>query len=189
MGNALLRIYLWIRKHILYIDDRSHLEIAISNGLTVGKNVNVQGECILDPAYPWLIEIGNNVTLASRVYILTHDASSKMSLGYSIIGKVIIGDNVFVGANTTILPNVVIGNNVIIGAGSVVTHSVPSNCVVAGNPAKILQPMEDFIEKRKKMMKQCEAFDESYSLFAQNIDGQKKKEMKEAVKKGKAFIY
>ena len=52
--------------------------------------------------------------------------------------KVSIGDNVWIGANAIILPGVAIGNNCIIGAGSVVTKSFPSNCIIVGNPAKIL---------------------------------------------------
>ena len=51
----------------------------------------------------------------------------------------IIGDNVTLGANTVIIGNIIIGNNVIVGAGSVVVKDVPDNCVVAGNPAKIIR--------------------------------------------------
>ena len=182
------RLYTWIKKYLFKIDVRSQLEIAISEGLKIGKNVNIQGECIIDPAYPWLIEIGDNVTLAHRVYILAHDASSKIPLGYSMIGKVIIGNNVFVGANTTILPNVSIGNNVVIGAGSVVTHSIPNNSIAAGNPAKVIDKMDSFIQKRKEMMKTTKVFDKSYSLF-EKVSIEKKNEMKNAVNNQKAFIY
>lgn len=56
-------------------------------------------------------------------------------------GPVIIGDNVWVGAGSCILPNVTIGNNCIIGANSVVTKSFPDNCVIAGNPAKIIKQL------------------------------------------------
>lgn len=54
-------------------------------------------------------------------------------------GLPIIGDNVSLGATVTIIGNVKIGNNVTIGAGSVVVKDVPDNCVVAGNPAKIIR--------------------------------------------------
>lgn len=50
-----------------------------------------------------------------------------------------IGDNVSLGANVTIIGNISIGNNVIVGAGSVVVKDVPDNCIVAGNPAKIIR--------------------------------------------------
>ena len=50
-----------------------------------------------------------------------------------------IGDNVSIGANVSIIGNIKIGNNVLIGAGSVVVKDIPNNCVVAGNPAKIIK--------------------------------------------------
>ena len=94
------------------------------DGLKVGNNFNAQEGTIIDPGHCWLIEIGDNVTLAPRVHILAHDASMKKSLGYAKIGKVSIGNNVFLGASTIVLPNVRIDDNTIVGAGSVVTHSL-----------------------------------------------------------------
>lgn len=55
----------------------------------------------------------------------------------------IIGNNVTVGANVVIIGDITIGNNVVIGAGSVVVKDVPSDCVIAGNPAKIIRKLED----------------------------------------------
>ena len=66
------------------------------------------------------------------------------------MGDIRIGDNVFVGSNTTILYDVTIGSNVIIGAGSLVNKDIPSNSVVAGVPAKNICSFDEFIEKRKK---------------------------------------
>ena len=54
-------------------------------------------------------------------------------------GKIIIGNNCFIGARSTILPGVTIGDNTIIGAGSVVTKDIPSNVVAVGNPCKIIK--------------------------------------------------
>lgn len=56
-------------------------------------------------------------------------------------GKIEIGNNVWIGDKVTILGGVTIGDNVIIGANSVVTHDVPSNCVAAGNPAKVIKKL------------------------------------------------
>lgn len=61
------------------------------------------------------------------------------TLGKTEKGKPIIGDNVTLGANVTIIGPVNIGNNVIIGAGSIVVKDVPDNCVIAGNPARIIR--------------------------------------------------
>lgn len=102
----LYNMYMCIRRYILKIDDRSPLEIAIANGMKVGKNPNFQDGIIYDPSHSWLISIGDDVTIAPRVHILCHDASTKRALGYTKIGRVTIGDNVFIGANTTILPSV-----------------------------------------------------------------------------------
>ena len=114
-----------------------NLDELIKNGLTVGKNFNMQKGCRLDSSHCWLIEIGNNVTLAPKVHILAHDASTKRELGYTKIGKVKIGNNVFIGANTTILPNVKIGNNVVIGANSLVSKDISDDKVVARKSNKI----------------------------------------------------
>lgn len=66
-------------------------------------------------------------------------------------GKVKIGNNVFIGMQSTILKGVTIGNNVIIGANSLVNKDVPDNCVVAGNPAKVIMSLDEYYEKRKEM--------------------------------------
>ena len=60
-----------------------------------------------------------------------------------------IGDNVFIGMRSTILKGVHIGNNVIIGANSLVNKDIPDNCVVAGNPCKVLMSLDEYLEKRK----------------------------------------
>jgi len=127
-------------------------------GLKIGKSFQIEKGCQIDTPFAWLISIGNNVTLASKVYILAHDASCKKHVGYTKIGKVNIGDNVFIGANSTILPNVSIGNN------SLVSKDVPENTVVAGNPAKIIDKLELFIDKNKERMKTTNLYDKSWTL-------------------------
>lgn len=84
-------------------------------GVKIGENVHIFSTNI-DRGHGFLVEIGNNVTI-TNASILTHDASTKKFLGYSKVGKVKIGDNVFVGYGSLILPGVNIGNNVIIGGG------------------------------------------------------------------------
>ena len=123
------------------------VEALKKEGMIVGKNFNVQNGCILDGARPWLIEIGDNVVLAPNVHILTHDTSTKKYGGYVHIGRVNIKDNVFIGASSVVLLGVTIGENSIIGAGSVVTKDVKPNSVYAGNPAKFICSIDDYIEK------------------------------------------
>ena len=81
-------------------------EKLISMGMTVGTNFKRLHGVILDPAHCWLITIGDNVTMAPRVHILCHDASTKQFLNYTKIGNVTIGDNVFIGAKSVVLPGV-----------------------------------------------------------------------------------
>lgn len=150
-------------------------------GLIIGENFFHGKKCFFDPAHTFLIEIGNNVTFSTRVHLLAHDASTKIINGYVKIGLVTIKDNVFVGANVTILPGVTIGENSIIGAGSVVTHSIPDNVVAAGNPCKVIMTLDEY----KKKYKTCDLFfDESYTI-RKNVTIQKKKEMKDKLKKTK----
>ena len=61
-----------------------------------------------------------------------------------VFGKIVIGNNVFIGFNAIVMPGVVIGDNCVIGAGSVVTKSIPSNSVVAGVPAKLIRTFDDY---------------------------------------------
>lgn len=157
-------------------------------GLKVGENFNMQRDCLIDSPHCWLIEIGDNVTLAPRVQILAHDASTKLQLGYTKIGRVIIGNNVFVGANTTILPNVHIGDNVIIGANTLVCKDLMSNKVYAGNPAKEICSYNDYIEKNKEMMKKAPIYGEEYTLRNKNITKEMKQKMKDDLKHSIGYV-
>ena len=129
------------------------LERLIERGLKVGKNFNRLGGTIIDDSHCWLITIGDNVTMAPRVHVLAHDASTKNTLGYSRIGLVNIGNNVFIGAESIILPGVTIGDNVVIGAGSVVTKDIMSNSVATGNPMITYQEKKQKCKKQLHLMK------------------------------------
>lgn len=87
------------------------------------------------------VTIGNHVMLGPNVTIITatHPTDSRLrNQGFGFGRSVIIGDNVWIGANAIVNPGVQIGNNTIIGSGSVVTGTIPPNVVAAGNPCKIL---------------------------------------------------
>lgn len=103
---------------------------------------------------PFLISIGDNVTITSGVRILTHDGSTALvkdfrGKRYQNYKSVSIGSNVFVGVNAIILPGVSIGNNCVVAAGSVVTRDVSDGSVVGGNPARFLGTFCDFEKKVK----------------------------------------
>ena len=88
-----------IVKEILYrIRGEYTTEKLMKMGMKVGKNFVRLNGVILDPSHCWLIEIGDNVTMAPRVHILCHDASTKVHLNYTKIGKVKIGDHITISA-------------------------------------------------------------------------------------------
>ncbi|MFE4036137.1 acyltransferase [Priestia sp. YIM B13489] len=177
----------FLRKIIFRIRGEVDTESLIRSGLTVGKNFSRQGGVIIDPPHCWLISIGDNVTLASRVYILAHDASTKMHTGYTKVGNVSIGNNVFVGANSTILPNVKIGNNVVIGAGSVVSRDIPDNSVAVGNPAEVVAKTQEFVDKNENLMKNRPVWDFDWTIH-RGISNEKRKIMREKLKDGIGFV-
>ena len=169
-------------KILSIISSTTNIEKAKSNGLRIGENVFVGSGTFIDPSHCFLITIGNNVTLSSKVHILAHDASTKVYLGYTKVGRVRIGNNVFVGACSIILPGISVGDNSIIGAGSVVTKNVPSNEVWAGNPAKFICSKDEYLKKYKDLQR----FDKSYRINM--ADEKKKEELKRATERGICFL-
>ena len=176
MKKILKRLY--YRLHSNYTT-----EDLIKIGLKVGKNFKRMHGVILDPSHCWLISIGDNVTIAPNVHILAHDASLKFHIGYTRIGNVIIGNNVFIGAESVILPNVHIGDNVIIGANSTVSRSIPSGMVAIGSPAKVLCTTQEFIDRAKKQLKERPCYGEEFTL-RKNITKERKEQMFKELQNG-----
>lgn len=162
-------------------------EKLISMGMTVGKNFKRLQGVILDPSHCWLITIGDNVTLAPRVHILCHDASTKDFLGYTKIVRVNIGNNVFIGAESVVLPGVTIGDNVIIGANSTVTKDIPTGSVAAGSPARVICTLEEYLAKEKARMETAPCYGEEYTL-RQNVSMEKRIEQKVELEKKIGYI-
>jgi maltose O-acetyltransferase len=127
-----------------------------------GKNVKFWGRCNIKN--PQLIEIGNNVSFNDSAYVNglggikignnvalsascilvstgLESESFKNNKKEHINRPIIIGNNVQVGAGAIILAGVIVGDNVIVGAGAVVTKNISSNCIVAGNPAKLIRSL------------------------------------------------
>lgn len=177
-----------ILKKIIYrIRGEYTIEQLKEMGLRVGKNFNPQLGFELDPSHCWLIEIGDNVTFGPHVQVLAHDASMYNALGYTKIGRVCIGNDVFIGAGSVILPDVKIGDNSIVGAGSVITKDIPSNVVCGGNPARVISTMDDFIEKNRKLINSSPVYQEDYTLRG-NISELKKNKQREELEKMAGYV-
>lgn len=165
-----------------------NLDKFIKRGLRVGKNFHRMGGVVIDPSHCWHITIGDDVTLAPRVHILAHDASTKVHLGYTKVANVRIGNRVFIGASSIIMPGVTVGDDVIIGAGSIVTKDIPSGSVAVGAPACVICSLKDYLEKEKAAMNDDNCFGEEYTVRG-GISAEKKQKMVTVVNQfNKCFV-
>ncbi len=147
----------WLRmfsKPIIYIYSRIWpVKYAKRIGVNVGKNPHFYGPTSWGTE-PWLITIGDNVHITGECKFINHDGGTLIFRNeipdLEITKPIIVGNNVYIGEESLILPGVNIGNNVIIGARSVVTKSIPDNSVAAGVPCKIIKSTDEYLDKIKK---------------------------------------
>lgn len=155
----------------------------IRRGLKVGKNFNRKEGVSLDYGHCYKIKIGDNVTLAPRVTILAHDASIKLFLGYTKVGLVEIGDNVFIGAGSIVLPGIKIGNNVIVGAGSIISKNIPDNSLVIGNMK--ISDLNFYLKKHKNNIEKNFILGEKYTELNKITDEIRFEEVRKKLKKNR----
>lgn len=139
---------------------KNHLIYFIKGGVKYSENIGVKvgDNCRIFTrnfgSEPFLIKIGDNVTVTKGVQFITHDGSGSLfkdSKGRRYYyAKIEVGDNVMIGVNSIILPGVKIHDNVIIAAGSVVSKSIPENSIVGGVPAKIIGRVDEFSNRALK---------------------------------------
>jgi acetyltransferase-like isoleucine patch superfamily enzyme len=140
--------------------DRWLLRSYVKAGLKIGRGVRVIGRPDFG-SEPYLIEIGDHVTISSNVTFITHDGGTWVFrhlppyLGLQRFGRIVIGDNCFIGDGAIIMPDVSIGPNSVVGAGAVVTRSVSANSVVAGVPARRICSYEEYVER---MIPRCRSY-------------------------------
>ncbi len=103
-------------------------------GMNIGENCRIAWSAHLDKSInPKGVHIGDNVWILRESMILAHDHCR------DVRADVVIGNDCVIGIRSIIMPGITIGNQTVIGGGSVVTKSFPSNCIVAGNPARIIR--------------------------------------------------
>jgi len=159
----------------------------IGKGLILGKNVSIIDTFFFDPSHCYLISIGDNCIIAPGVRLIAHDASTKQFLGYTKLGKITIGENCFIGDSVIVLPCVNIGPNSIVGAGSVVTKDVPPGTVAAGNPARVICSLNEYLEKINTIASKKPVFTEDY--FIENLTKAKLDEILQSVGNSIGFIF
>ena len=146
-----------LREMFGHLGENVHVDIDFR--CEYGKNIFVGNKVIINMNCTFVdnnrIEIGNNVLIASNVqiYTATHstnvqertmqnwDESKAICNTFALPIK--IEDNVWIGGGAIILPGVTIGRNSVIGAGSVVTRSIPADCVAVGNPCRVIKHMDN----------------------------------------------
>lgn len=120
-------------------------------GAVIGENVRAFSP--ITAAEPYLLTIGDNVTISHGVVFLTHDNSvikCKDHIGTDLVGRVTIGKDCFIGCNTVFLPGTELAEGIIVGAGSIVTKSFTEpGVIIAGNPAKVIAKTEAFFMKNR----------------------------------------
>ena len=138
MNKEKLYLKFKVRGFIARIIQRLRVYVARLKGYDIHSSVILERNLRLDRLYPNGIHIGHNCLIASGVTILSHDHCKRVN-DQPLLIDTYIGNRCFVAVGATILPGVRIGDEVIVGAGAVVTKDVPSNVIVAGNPARIIR--------------------------------------------------
>ena len=149
-----------------HLDSDSYIQYARKRGCKIGDGTRFLGTKKLDLGAAPMIEIGENCTITDRVRLVAHTSDAptlKERYGkenaptHGSVGPITVGDGVFIGENSIVLPNVTIGDYCIIGAGSVVVDDIPSESVAAGNPCRVIMDLDDYrkrcLEKEEEMMR------------------------------------
>ena len=150
------RVFILISKFFLYLLAITNHEVfAKKVGVNMGKNVRIYGNPFnMFGSEPWCITLGNNVHITKDVLFITHDGGTLLFRhlfpDLEITAPIVIGDYVYIGVRSIIMPGVKVGNNCIIAAGSVITKDVPDNSVVGGVPAKFIKTIDEYLEGIKK---------------------------------------
>lgn len=135
-----------------YVATHDTIEIARRMGVTIGDNCRIYSTNF--STEPFLISIGDHVTITDNVQFITHDGGvwvfRQKHPNLDLFGSIKIGNNVFIGLNSIILPTTEIGDNVIVAAGSVLKGEYPSNSVFGGVPAKRICSIDEYYIKNKE---------------------------------------
>jgi len=146
------RILLKIHTSYLFLIQKVYLKICIAKGLKVGENVRF----VEVPEFgtePFLIEIGDECIFSNNVRFINHDGGQNALHFFEkykdvrTFGRIKIGKQCLIGADTVIMPGIEIQDNCILGAGSILTTSMPKGTVYAGVPAKYICTIDEYGDK------------------------------------------
>ncbi len=154
-----------------YVEYLRKIGVSIGEGTKIYDPVSTH----IDEMRPYLIRIGKDCKIAKGVTILTH--SGDWFVAHRVYGdvlgeadEVVIGDNVFIGMNVTILHGVHVGDNVIIGANSIVNKDLEGGYVYAGNPIRKIRSLEEHYNKiiSEQLKRALSIYKNYYRVFQKN---------------------
>lgn len=124
-------------------------------GVHMGTDIHIYGNAKkMFGTEPWAITLGSHVHITDGVRFVNHDGGTLIFRDsipdLEITKRITVGDYVYIGIETVILPGVKIGNHCVIGARSVVTRDIPDNSVAVGVPARVIESTEEYLEKLKE---------------------------------------
>ena len=134
------------------------VEYLRSLGAKIGDGTELNCNTTAFGTEPYLIEVGKLCLFASGVQFFTHDGGVAVLNRLGVwgegierdkIGRIKIGNNVYIGTNALVMPGVEIGDNCVIGAGAIVSKNIPSNSVAVGIPAKVICSVEEYAERAR----------------------------------------
>ncbi len=138
--------------------------VKIGNGCSIHKSVSFETE-------GYMVSIGNNVRITQGVNIIPHDGGlwTLRHMGIlpdsDYLAPIIIGDNCHIGNNVYIMPGVTIGNNCVIACCAVVTKNIPDNSVAAGVPARVIESIQEYYEKKKNLVQKTKNMDKEQKRY------------------------
>lgn len=156
-------------------------------GMHIGSDVFLPDSTWIDTSHCFLISIGDHCGFGEECLLLAHDAQMDEYLDAARIGRVVIHESSHIGARTVILPGVEIGPRTVVGAGSVVTKSLPPDTVCAGNPARVICSLDEYLGKHRERIARARTFEYSqYDIRSQTPE--RRAELIAACDAGAAYI-
>jgi acetyltransferase-like isoleucine patch superfamily enzyme len=127
-----------------------------SRGVEIGEGVEIFGANLFTfGSEPYLVSIGNHVTISHNVDFITHDGGLRVSRanypGAYLYGRIQVADHCFIGARCIFLPGARVGAGSVIGSGSIVTGEIPPSVVAVGAPAKPIKSVDEYVQGKKHL--------------------------------------
>jgi maltose O-acetyltransferase len=185
--GRLLGIASRVRSRLDRVRSERRWEQLRARGMTLGEDVLLPFSTWIDNSHCYLIHIGDHTGFGEGCMILAHDAQMDEFLDAARIGRVLIHESCHIGARTVILAGVELGPRTIVGSNSVVSRSLPPDSVCAGNPAKLICSIEEYLDRHREQLQKRPSFDyASYDI--KTLTPERRAGLVAAVADGDAYI-